>query len=150
MSFNNFLSGLKEKAGELKTQVMQFKNKTFLEAATAGSALIAMADGSVSSDEKKKMIKLIENNEALSVFKTSDVITSFSEHISNLEFDKDVGESKAYEALRKLKGKDIESRTVLRLIIAIASSDGDFDDDEKSSARKIATELGLPHSEFEL
>jgi tellurite resistance protein TerB len=36
------------------------------------------------------------------------------------------------------------------MIIAIASSDGDFDAQEQAVASKIARELGLSPSEFEL
>lgn len=150
MSFSSFLESVKAKSNELANEVMKFKNKKFLKAATAGSALIARADGDVSSEEKQKMIKLIENNKALSVFKTSEVITSFKEDLDNFEFDADVGEAKAYEALAELKGDEIACRTVMRLILSIAASDGVFDDDEKEVARKIAIELGVPAADFEL
>lgn len=53
MSFDSFLSKLKTKASELKTEALKYKNKDFLHAAMAGSALIAMADGSVSAEEKQ-------------------------------------------------------------------------------------------------
>ena len=36
MSFSNFLSGLKSKAGELKTEALKYKNKDFLNEAMAG------------------------------------------------------------------------------------------------------------------
>jgi len=39
---------------------------------------------------------------------------------------------------------------LIRMIISIASSDGLFDNDEKKVAVKIAKELGLDPSEFEL
>jgi tellurite resistance protein TerB len=150
MSFANFLSGLKEKAGDLKNDVLKFKNKKFLNAATAGSALIAMADGDLSKEEKQKMIKMIENNDALSVFKVAEVIGAFSGFIDQFEFDQDVGASNAYKALNLLKGDDTACRTVMRLILAIAAADGVFDDKEKAVARKIAIELGLNAADFEL
>ncbi|MGB1237467.1 MAG: tellurite resistance TerB family protein [Pseudomonadales bacterium] len=150
MSFSSFLSSIKQKSNELKDEVLKFKNKKFLNAATAGTALIARADGDVSSDEKKKMLKIIESNDALSVFKTSDVIASFNEFLGNFDFDEDVGSSKAYEALNLLKGDDVACRTVMRLILSIAAADGVFDDDEKAVARKIALELGLDPAGFEL
>jgi len=150
MSFQNFLDQLKNKANELKTEALKFKNKDFLNAAMAGSALIAMADGSVSAEEKQKMIKFIESNEALSVFPTSDVIKAFQDFIGQLEFDKDIGEAKAYQALGKMKSNAEASRLLIRMIIAIASSDGRFDDFEKNVAVKIAKELGLDPAEFEL
>ena len=150
MSFENFLSQLKTKASELKTEALKFKNKDFLNAAMAGSALIAMADGSISSTEKQKMIKFIESNDALSIFTTSDVIKAFQDFVSQLEFDKEIGEAKAYQAIGKMKSNSEASRLLVRMIIAIASSDGNFDQDEKKIAVKIAKELALNPSEFEL
>jgi len=150
MSFDSFLSQLKTKANELKTEALKFKNKDFLNAAMAGSALIAMADGSISSEEKQKMIKFIENNDALSIFTISDVIKAFQEFVSQLEFDKDIGEAQAYQALGKMKSNSEASRLLIRMIIAIAASDGNFDAQERNIASKIAKELGLQPSEFEL
>jgi tellurite resistance protein TerB len=150
MSFDNFLSQLKTKANELKTEALKFKNKDFLNAAMAGSALVAMADGSISSEEKQKMIKFIESNDALSIFTTSDVIKAFQDFVGQLEFDKDIGEAKAYQAIGKMKSNTEASRLLIRMIISIASSDGLFDNDEKKVAVKIAKELGLNPSEFEL
>ena len=150
MSFDNFLNQLKTKANELKTEALKFKNKDFLNAAMAGSALIAMADGSISSEEKQKMIKFIENNDALSIFTISDVIKAFQEFVGQLEFDKDIGEAKAYQAIGKMKSNSEASRLLVRMIIAIAASDGNFDVQERNIAGKIAKELGLQPSEFEL
>jgi tellurite resistance protein TerB len=150
MSFENFLSQLKSKANELKTEALKFKNKDFLNAAMAGSALIAMADGSISAPEKQKMIKFIESNDALSVFTTSEVIKAFQDFVGQLEFDKDIGEAKAYAALGKIKSNEAASRLLVRMIVAIASSDGNFDDQEKKIAVKIITELRLSPADFEL
>jgi tellurite resistance protein TerB len=150
MSFSNFLAGLKTKAGELKTEALKFKNKDFLNAAMAGSALVAMADGSVSQEEKQKMIKFIENNDALSVFSTSDVIKAFQEFVGQLEFDKDIGEAKAFQALGRMKSNVDASRLLVRMIIAVAASDGNFDANEKAVARRISKELNINPVEFEL
>ncbi len=150
MGFDNFLSRLKSKAGELKNDVLKYKNKDFLNAAMAGSALVSMADGSVSAEEKQKMIKFIESNDALSVFTTSDAIKSFQEFVSQLEFDKDIGEAKAYQALGKMKSNVEASRLLVRMIIAVAAADGNFDANEKAVASKIAKELNINPAEFEL
>ena len=150
MSFEGFLSQLKSKANELKTEALKFKNKDFLNAAMAGSALIAMADGSISSEEKQKMVKFIESNDTLSIFTTSDVIKAFQDFVGQLEFDRDIGEAKAYQALGKMKTNPQAARLLVRMIIAIASSDGNFDDAEKKVAVKIAKELGVDPAEFEL
>lgn len=150
MNFSDFLNDLKTKANELKTEALKFKNKEFLEAAMAGSALIAMADGKISSEEKQKMIKFIENHDALSIFTTSDVIKAFQDFVSQIEFDKDIGEAKAFLAIGKMKSNNEAGRLLVRMIIAIASADGDFDAQEQVVAVKIAKELALNPAEFGL
>ncbi|NOQ36575.1 MAG: Tellurite resistance TerB [Methylococcaceae bacterium] len=150
MSFSNFLNNVKDKMSELKTEALKFKNKEFLNAAMAGSALIALADGEISSSEKQKMVKFIESHDALSVFTTKDVIDAFQEFVSQIEFDKDIGDAKAYQAIAKLKGNDEASRLVMRMIISIAAADGNFDADEKVVALKIARELNLNAADFDL
>ena len=150
MNFSDFLNDLKTKASELKTEALKFKNKEFLEAAMAGSALIAMADGKISSEEKQKMIKFIENHDALSIFTTSDVIKAFQDFVGQIEFDNDIGEAKAFSALGKMKSNAEAGRLLIRMMIAIASSDGEFDSQEQVVAAKIAKELALNPAEFGL
>lgn len=60
MSLSDLMSNLKEKVNELKTEALKFKNKNFLHAAMAGSALLALADGVILPDEKKKCLNLSE------------------------------------------------------------------------------------------
>ena len=150
MGLQDLMANLKEKANELKTEALKFKNKNFLQAAMAGSALLALADGEISPEEKRKMVKFIENYEPLSVFKTTDIISAFGDYVSQLEFDNDLGEAKAFEAIGKMKDNNQASRLIMRLVIAIGAADGDFDDDEKTMARRIAVEMGLNVAEFEL
>ena len=114
----SFFDQLLNKANELKSEVLKFKNKDFLNAAMAGSALIAMADGSISAEEKQKMIKFIEHNDALSVFSTKDVITAFQDFVGQIEFDKDIGEAAAYKVIAKMKS-DNGQCTILKKHIKV-------------------------------
>lgn len=150
MSFQNFFSNLKQKAEELKVEALKFKNRDFLNAAIGGSVLVAMADGTISSEEKQKMMRFIENYEPLSVFSSKELIETFQSAVAQIEFDKDLGEAKVYEALGKMKSNSDASRLIMRLIICIACSDGVFDDKEQYVARKIASELNLNPADFEL
>ena len=150
MGFSDFMSSLKDKANELKTEALKFKNKNFLNAAMAGSALLALADGDISPEEKKKMLKFISHYEPLSVFKQAEIITAFSDFVTQLEFDNDLGEASAFEAIGKIKSDTAAARLIMRLVIAIGAADGDFDNDEKAMAKRIANELSLNPSDFEL
>ena len=146
----SFFDQLKSKANELKNDVLKYKNKDFLNAAMAGSALIAMADGTISSDEKQKMVRFIEHNESLSVFNTKDVIAAFQDFVGQIEFDQDIGSAAAYQAIAKMKSNSEAARLLIRMIISIGAADGNFDADEKKIATKIAKELALNPAEFDL
>jgi tellurite resistance protein TerB len=147
---SNFLQQVRSKLGELKNEALKYKSKEFLEAALGGSALVALADGTIDAQEKAKMMKFIESHEVLSIYDTSEVVKTWKNYVDTLEMDMDIGTSKAMSALGKIKGKDEQARLVLRMVCAIGASDGDFDDDEKKVASKIAIELGLDPKEFDL
>lgn len=147
---SNFLQQARNKLSDLKNDALKFKSKDFLNAALGGSALVILADGKIDSQEKIKMMAFIENHEALSVYSTSEVIKIWKDYISTLEMDADIGKAKAMSALGKIKGKDEQARLVLRMICSIGAADGDFDADERKVASKIAVELGLNPTEFDL
>jgi tellurite resistance protein TerB len=148
--FGKLWDGAKEAAQELKTAALQFKGKKFMNAMAAGSVLIARADGDISSEEKTKMMRMISSNDALSAFDSADVIKVFNEYLGYFEFDADVGKTKAYEALNTIRGDEVQCRTLMRVIIAIAEADGSFDQSEKDIAKNIAIEIGVNASDFEL
>lgn len=150
MSFQDFFNTLKQKADELKTEALKFKNRDFLNAAIGGSVLIAMADGTITSEEKQKMMRFIENYDPLSVFSSKELVETFNDTVARIEFDRDLGEARVFEALGKMKTNTDAARLIMRLIICIACSDGTFDDNERYVARKIAAELNLDPGDFEL
>jgi tellurite resistance protein TerB len=141
---------MQDKAIDLKTNILQYKNKRFLNSVAAGSVLIARADGHIDNNEKEKMLTLVSSNDSLSVFDKTEVTKAFNEYLSYFEPDADVGNSKAFEALNKIRGDNAQCRTLMRLVMAIASADGSFDDSEKTIARKIAIELDLPPADFDI
>jgi tellurite resistance protein TerB len=147
---SNFLEQARNKLNDLKNEALKYKSKEFLNAALGGSALVILADGSIDAQEKSKMMNFIENHEALSIYNTSEVVKTWKDYIDTLEMDVDIGTAKAMSALGKIKGKDDQARLVLRMVCAIGASDGDFDDDEKRVASKVAIELGLNPTDFDL
>lgn len=146
----SFWEKIKEKAGELANEAKKFQNENMMQAVAAGVAMIARADGNVSSGEKMTLINFIENFDALKVFKTIDVIKAFNSYLEYFDIDEGVGETKALTAIGKLKGKEQDSRFMIRVCVRVASSDGNFDDKEREVAKRICRELGLNPKEFEI
>ncbi|WP_138754381.1 tellurite resistance TerB family protein [Paenibacillus sinopodophylli] len=131
-------------------QVKKFKNKDFLDAVVAGCAVVAGADGSISSDEKQKMVGYINRSEELKVFNMTDVINRFNHFVGNIEFDGMIGKQEALKTIAKFRDKPEVGRVIIGVCSAIGAADGDFDASEQAAVRDICTTLGLNPSEFGL
>lgn len=148
------LEWLKQQAASintsLKNEMTKFKNKDLMEGIVAGCALVAYADGNVSSAEKQKMVGFIKQSEALQVYDLEKVLASFTKFVSKFEFDGVIGKGEALQAIAKLKKKDGEARLLVRVCCAIGASDGNFDAQERATVAEICRELGLDPKDFDL
>ncbi|MDE7063897.1 MAG: tellurite resistance TerB family protein [Desulfovibrionaceae bacterium] len=145
---DNFANWLKDTANGLKTEVAKFRNRDFLEATVASCALVAAADGTISSEEKQKMIGFMKHSDALNIFETSEVIALFEKYVGNFSFDPIIGKGECLQVIARLKKRPEEARLLIRVCCAIGAADGDFDDDEKAVVREICGELGQDPAEF--
>lgn len=139
-----------EVSANLKNEVTKIRNKSFLEAVVAGCALVAYADGVARPEEKQKMMGFLRNSEVLSVFSADEVIVIFDKYAKQFEFDHQIGQASALQAVAKVKSKEDEARLMVRVCCAIGAADGNFDDNEKAIVRKICAELGLNPKDFDL
>ncbi|MER8785461.1 tellurite resistance TerB family protein [Mesorhizobium sp. M0808] len=148
------LDWLKTNAGaakkRLQDEVSKFKNREFMEAVVAGCALVASADGNISSEEKQKMIAFMQNSDELKVFMIDDVISFFNEVVSKFDFDHQLGKIEALKVTGKLRSKPDAARTMVRVCCVIGSSDGNFDEKEHQIVREICTDVGLLPADFGL
>lgn len=131
-------------------EVTKYRNRDFMEAVVAGCGLVAAADGSVSSEEKQKMIGYMQTSDELKVFKTEDIIASFNDCMSKFDFDAAIGKGEALRRIAKIKGKAGADRLLVRVCCAIGAADGDFDAQERAAVVAICKELGLEPAEFDL
>ncbi|MDU5829003.1 tellurite resistance TerB family protein [Mixta calida] len=135
---------------ELTKQVGRFKNKTFLEGTVAICARIAVSSDGVSAEEKQKMIGFLRASPELSVFETREVIDIFEKLVSAYDFDFEIGKGECMKLIMPLKNKPEQAQLAIRVGIAVAKSDGNFDDDEKAASREIIAALGFQPHEFGL
>jgi len=131
-------------------EVKKIKNKDFLEAVMAGCALVSAADGTVSADEKQKMIGFIKQNDALKVYNIDDAIKIFRSYTDKFEFDFGIGKGEALQAIAKLKKHPDQARLMIRVCCVIGAADGNFDDAEKKVVVDICNEVGVSKDDFGL
>ncbi len=142
------LDWLKTQKDNVTVEMKRFKSKKFLDATTAGCAMVAYANGIIKPEEKAKMAGFIQHNDALSVYDMAEVIDSFEKYVKSFEFDLFIGKGEALKSIGKIKKQSDEARLLIRVCCAIGAADGDFDPDEKAVVTEICHELGLNPSDF--
>ncbi|WP_318368063.1 tellurite resistance TerB family protein [Enterobacter sp.] len=135
---------------ELTRQVGRFKNKKFMQGTVAVCARIAVSSDGVSAEEKQKMMGFLRSSDELKVFDNKEVIDFFNKLVSSFDFDMEIGKGETMKYILALKDQPDAAQLALRVGIAVAKSDGNFDADEQKSAREIAVALGFEPAEFGL
>ena len=143
---------IKKSVGDISTsltaEVKKFRYKDLLQAIVSGAAMIAYADGSVSAEEKQKLLGYVKNSEQLSVFDADSVITIFNQATQRFEFDNSIAVGETLQKIAVFKGKP-EAHIIVRVCVAIAKADGNFDATERRAVEQICAALGLDSSSFE-
>jgi len=144
------MNWLKAKRDQLSAEVTKYRNKDFMQAIVAGSAIVAAADGTIASAEKQKMAGFLRNSDELKHFDTNEVIAFFNKITESFEFDAEIGRAEALRTIGRVKGNPDQARLLVRVVCAIGASDGNFDESEKAAVRTICNELGLNPQDFDL
>jgi tellurite resistance protein TerB len=124
-------------------------NKDFLEAVSAGAALVAFSDGSSSDDEKSKTIKTMKNHPVLGKMYSADEIEKTVDTMFKRAVDGSGRQLLARE-LDDIKGREGTMADDVYLIASdVAASDGTVDPKEQATLDKIANRLGVDVSKFD-
>ncbi|QTA80335.1 Tellurite resistance protein, TerB-like [Desulfonema limicola] len=132
------------------TRIKKAKNKNFMEAVAAGSAMVAFADTMIRPEETSKLLDYARIEESLKVFNPAEIIETFEKYIENFHFDSRVGREKALKAIQKIERSSEEARLVVFVCCAIGSADGEFDNNQRLAVREICRVLGLNPEQFSL
>jgi tellurite resistance protein TerB len=125
-------------------------NRHFPEAVMSACALIATADGSISSQEKTRAMAAVRANELLRLFKIEDLQQHFNTHADACVADAEFGAAGALSVIQKCRGDETATLWIIRAAIAVGSADGNFDDKEKARTVEICRVLGEDPAKYDL
>lgn len=100
--------------------------------------------------KKQKMIGFLKASPELKVFDTKEVIDFFNELVDSFSFDYEIGKGETMKYILALKDQPEAAQLAVRVGIAVAKSDGDFDQAEQTAVIEIAQALGFTPAEFGL
>jgi tellurite resistance protein len=98
-------------------------DRLLLEAALAGSAMVASADGAVDRTERAELIDFVQRDASLSAFAPDDAMAGFDCWIRRL--GQPGGMDAALAMFRRIRGRD-GSRLVMRAAERVAAADGEI------------------------
>jgi tellurite resistance protein TerB len=138
---------LKEAKDAIALEIERFRNRQFLEAAMAASALVVTADGVVQLSELNTLDEVLETVRELKIFDPHVAVDIYRDHVTNLHDQPVVARERAYKAIRRIADEPGAARILLKVCLAIGKSDDDFSAPERIVVSEICDALGLPRSE---
>ncbi len=123
-------------------EVERHKNRPFMEAAMAASALVVIADGVVSFSERSRVDQIIENLTQLRVFDVHEAIDVFNDYLDNIRESGEAGRAAALSAIEKVKDVPDASLVLLKVCVSISNADGEFSEAERRQVDEICARLG--------
>ncbi len=148
-----FLNKLKQAAQDASKTAQEgfdrFNNGNFADATMAACALIGSADGKLDQNERTRTAQFITTSDKLKSFNVADMRQKYEQYCDVISRDYEFGKIELMQIIGKVK-KPEEARAVVQLSIAIANSDGNFDEKEQQAVREVIHALKLNSSEFGL
>ena len=129
-------------AGVVK-DFQRFKNREALEVLMASCAIIAAADGHVSSDERRKVVAFIQSSPIFGVFDTDTAVILFNKYAAMFQSNTQMGYVNASQVLNRFRGEPEIKMTIVRLCILMADAPEEF-----LAAGRVCAELGLRVQSF--
>lgn len=134
----------------LAIELEKFRNRQFLEATMAASALVAAADGDVNITELNMIDQALEAIHELNIYDPHDAVEIYRDYADGLYKNPPVTREKALKAVGRMADDDHAARLLIKVCVAIGKSDDDFSDEEKTVITEICEAVKLDYGELGL
>jgi len=128
----------------------KFRNRQFLDATMAASALVSMADGDANITEVNILDQALEAVEELRIYDPHDAMDLYRDYIDGLREDPGATRKKILEAVGKVQDDEHAARLLLRVCVAIGKADDNFSVPEKAAITDLCRVLDFDSAELGL
>ncbi len=134
---------LDELRAQLAGQVQRYRNRPLLKGAMAASALVAIADGSVSFGQRVRVDQILETLEALQVFDPHEGVNLFNAYTEAILAAPRNGRAQALKAIQTVAGDPATAALIIRICVAVASVGRRMQLVEKVEVLSLCSLLGV-------
>ena len=131
----------------MSEKLKRHRNKPFLEAMMAATALLALADEEIVLSERLALDFILENVNELKVFDVHQAVNLFQDWGKAIKKDFGTAKKQVLKAVAKFSGDEEKASLLVRAGILIAKADGDFSEPEQKVIDELCQVLCLESSE---
>jgi chromosome partitioning protein len=127
----------------LMAKAERVRNRPFLEATMAASALISCDEEGVSFAKRHALDRVLANVDALKVFDVHLAVDIFNDFVAEIRDGSEGGRARAFAALRAIAGDPEAAELILRISCAIGRADGEARPLAMPRLNEISAALGV-------
>ena len=127
----------------VQERLHQHRDRGFLKAAMAASALAAYADGTVSLTERYSIDDMLENLERLNLHDPEKAIQILNEYIHTLQDDPETAQAVLIGKLKRFADDREAADLIVQIALAVSYADGHFNYAERMQFAEICETLGV-------
>lgn len=134
----------------IKKNLTRFTNKDYLEAAVAAAWLVGIADQDFDQDERSNALKVLQANETLKAFTSSDISKQFTRMGEHYGVMWGNGNREAEKSIRKLADAPEEQKYgIMVMAFSVGEGNGQLKDVEKVAIARIVRALGVRADDYQ-
>ena len=134
----------------LKKRTARQRDRRFLEATMAASALVAFADGQVCFNERMRLDQILNHLHQLRAFDVHEAINHFNKVIEDLKTEPEEGHARALESVESFAGDAASARLMVRAACHLCVADGVFTEGEQEQIAELCVLLDVSPEDCEL
>ncbi len=131
----------------VQERLHQHRDRGFLKAAMAASALAAYADGTVSLTERYSIDDMLENLERLNLHDPEKAIQILNDYIHALQKDPEPAQAVLIGKLKRISADRDAADLIVKIALAVSYADGHFNYAERMQFAEICETLGVDPKE---
>ena len=128
----------------LRNSLSRIRNRQFLDATMAATALVATADGEVTFSELSALDKVLESVQDLQIYDPHVAVDIYRDFADAIGSDPETGRRLAMAAIGKLADERESAELVIRVAVAISKADGELTVQEAQTIGDLCAVLGIP------
>ncbi len=132
----------------LNERIARYRNRDFLKAAMAASALAAQADGTVTLSERYRIDDILARLERLSIYDPHKAVQVLDEFLTELRDNAEAARGVLLGKLVRIAEDREAAEVIVRIALSVSQSDGAFSAPERAQFEEICAALGFSPERF--